>query len=107
MCCEYYRTIQRYIMITSFYDQISEDIFDGKNNKNTQKRWPSSLHKAAKRKLDIINAAVKLKDLEAPPGNRLEKLKEDRKHQHSRLSLGKKLCYYQNIEDQHILGRSF
>ncbi len=70
-------------MITSFHDQTTEDIFDGKNTKNTQKRLPSYLHKAAKRKLDMLHAAAILADLEAPPNNKLEKLKGDRKHQHS------------------------
>ena len=41
------------------------------------------LQKIAKRKLDMLNAATTLHDLEAPPSNRLEKLKGDRKHQHS------------------------
>lgn len=70
-------------MINSFFDSITEDIFDGKNTKNTQKRLPAYLHEAARRKLDMINAASMLKDLEAPPSNRLEKLQGNRKHQHS------------------------
>lgn len=70
-------------MIISFSDQISEDIFDDRNSKKTQKRLPAYLHATAKRKLDMINAAFHLKDLEKPPNNRLEKLKGDRAHQHS------------------------
>lgn len=70
-------------MITDFHDQITEDVFDGKNSKSTQKRLPAHLHKIAKRKLDMIHAAAILRDLEVPPNNRLEKLKGDRKHQHS------------------------
>jgi len=70
-------------MIVSFLDHATEDIFNGKNTKNTQRRLPPQLHKIAKRKLDMLNAAVALKDLEAPPSNKLEKLKGGRKHQHS------------------------
>lgn len=70
-------------MIFSFCDQITEDIFDGKNTKSTQKRLPSSLHDVARRKLDMLNAAVALIDLKVPPSNRLEKLQGDRKHQYS------------------------
>jgi len=70
-------------MITDFFDQTTEDIFDGRNSKKTQKRLPAYLHATARRKLDMINAAYFLKDLEIPPNNRLEKLKGDRSHQHS------------------------
>lgn len=31
----------------------------------------------------MVNAAAALEDLKIPPGNRLEKLRGDRKHQHS------------------------
>jgi proteic killer suppression protein len=37
----------------------------------------------ALRKLDMLNAAKLLSDLRAPPGNRLEALKRDRRGQHS------------------------
>lgn len=70
-------------MINSFLDQVTEDVFNGKNTKSTQKRLPANLHKIAKRKLDMLNAAVVLDDLKIPPSNRLEKLVGDRKHQHS------------------------
>lgn len=70
-------------MITSFLDRATEDIFNGKNSKIARKLLPVHLHKIAKRKLDMINAATALKDLEAPPSNHLEKLHGDRKHQHS------------------------
>jgi toxin HigB-1 len=33
--------------------------------------------------MDMLNAAVELMDLRAPPGNRLESLKGDRKGMHS------------------------
>lgn len=70
-------------MIVSFLDQASEDIFDGKNTKSTQKRLPPNLQRLARRKLDMLNAAALLDDLRTPPSNRLEKLHGDRKNQHS------------------------
>lgn len=70
-------------MITDFQDQVTQDIFDGKNNKVTQKRLPSYLHKIAKRKLDMINAACFLEDLRVPPNNGLEKLQGNRHGQYS------------------------
>jgi len=70
-------------MIGNFFDQVTEDVFDGKNTKQTQKRLPPHLHVIAKRKLDMLNTAVLLSDLKAPPNNKLEKLHGDRKEQHS------------------------
>jgi len=36
----------------------------------------------AKRKLDMLDAAIRLQDLRSPPGNRLEALAGNRKGQH-------------------------
>lgn len=44
---------------------------------------PNDLMKVAHRKLTQIHNAQSLEDLRAPPGNRLEALKGDRKGQHS------------------------
>lgn len=46
-------------------------------------KWSPELHKAALRKLRMLDAAHELSDLRAPPGNRLERLKGDRDGQHS------------------------
>jgi toxin HigB-1 len=70
-------------MIQSFADQATEDIFNGINSKSSRKRLDSSLHSIARRKLDMLNAAHTLKDLEVPPGNRLEKLKGTLKEMYS------------------------
>lgn len=42
-----------------------------------------NIAKIAMRKLDMLNAAVALFDLQRPPGNRLEPLKGNRAGQHS------------------------
>jgi proteic killer suppression protein len=39
--------------------------------------------RAAQRKLQYLNAAVRLRDLAVPPGNRIEALKGDRRGFHS------------------------
>lgn len=44
---------------------------------------PSDGRSVAVRKLDMLNAATELNDLQAPPGNRLEALKGDLKGKHS------------------------
>lgn len=48
----------------------------------------------ARRKLDQLNAAVSLRSLGIPPGNRLEALKEDRRGQHSvRINQQFRVCF--------------
>lgn len=45
-------------------------------------------------KLNAIDAAVKLQDLQLPPSNRLEALKGDRKGQHSvRINNPWRICF--------------
>lgn len=70
-------------MIDNFLNQATEDVFDGKNTKTTQKLLPAHLHKIAKRKLDMIHAAEDMIDLKIPPSNNLEKLLGKRKDQFS------------------------
>ena len=48
----------------------------------------------ARRKLLMIDAAVDLRDLRVPPGNRLEKLKGDRSGQYSiRINDQWRICF--------------
>lgn len=61
-------------MISSFGDEVTEDIFHGENTR-AARRIPVSIWKTAFRKLDMLNAAHELRDLVAPPGNRLEGLR--------------------------------
>lgn len=70
-------------MIVSFRDPGTEDVFDGRDTKKARKVCPPELVATARRKLDQLNQAATLDDLEAPPNNRLEKLKGDRAGQHS------------------------
>lgn len=58
---------------------------------DTQKIWElrcpkgvsQDLAKAARRKMQILDAAETINDLRVPPGNRLEKLQPPREGQHS------------------------
>jgi len=61
-------------MILDFGDQTTADLFNGINSK-AARRVRLSLWPIAVRKLDMLNAAKELRDLQSPPGNRLEKLK--------------------------------
>jgi proteic killer suppression protein len=69
-------------MIVSFGDPATEALFHGQGGK-TSRRIPTDLRAVAIRKLDLLNAARELRDLRAPPGNRLEALKGDLKGKHS------------------------
>jgi len=52
------------------------------------------LQRAAYRKLIMLDSAVELGDLRAPPGNRLEALKGDRKGQYSiRINSQWRICF--------------
>ena len=60
-------------MIINFVDKETEKLFiTGKS-----KKIPSTLIKITIRKLDYLNRAKTLQNLEAPPGNRLEALRGD------------------------------
>jgi len=65
-------------MIVSFGDKATEDLFHGKATARVR-RFPADVVGTVLRKLDTINAARDLKDLQSPPGNRLEALKGDLK----------------------------
>lgn len=69
-------------MISSFGDAATEDLFHGRRTSRAR-RFPADMVGTALRKLDALNAAAKLDDLKAPPGNRLEALKGDLRGFHS------------------------
>ncbi len=87
------------IVIVSFADQASEDMFSGISSKAARKACPQPLWKIARRKLDMLNQAAALKDLRVPPGNRLEALKHDRQGQHSiRINEQYRICFHWTSE---------
>ena len=81
-------------MIVSFKNQATEDIFNGKNTKNTRKLCPQSLWRVSARKLDQLDSVVKLEELKVPPGNRLESLSGNRKEECSiRINDQYRVCF--------------
>ena len=81
-------------MILSFKDDGTEDIFNGKKTKSARKSCPEKLWKLARRKLELIDSVVNLKELSIPPGNRLEALKGDRLGQYSiRINDQYRICF--------------
>jgi proteic killer suppression protein len=66
----------------------------------TNKKLPPSIHKGALRKLWQLDNAESLRDLEAPPSNRLEALKRERLGQYSiRINEQWRVCFkWENIQ---------
>ncbi|MCA1844743.1 MAG: type II toxin-antitoxin system RelE/ParE family toxin [Actinobacteria bacterium] len=69
-------------MIASFSDKATKALFHGEGGKKVRD-LPPEIHGTALRKLDMLNAAMELRDLRAPPGNRLEVLHGDLAGKHS------------------------
>jgi proteic killer suppression protein len=65
-------------MIKSFKCKDTEKLFDDFDVKKFR-----SISKAARIKLEVLNAAISLQSLRVPPGNRLEQLKGSRSGQNS------------------------
>jgi proteic killer suppression protein len=80
-------------LIVSFNDRGAEDTYDGTDSKAARRTLPRELHRRAGAVLDQLDAAVSLKSLSLP-GLRLEKLKGDRKGQHSvRINDQYRVCF--------------
>src|SRR5439155_13038059 len=77
-------------MIRSFSDSETEKLF----NRESSRKLPKDIQKAARRKLEVLNAADSLHDLRNPPSNHLEKLKGERKGQLSiRINNQWRICF--------------
>lgn len=81
-------------MIKSFKNQGTEDVFNGEDSKQARKVCPNNIWKVARRKLDRVGAVKTLEELRIPPGNQLEKLKDDRAGQHGiRINEQYRVCF--------------
>ncbi len=77
-------------MIVSFADSETERIFKG----IVSRQLPFAIQKTARRKLLYLDEAEDLRDLFAPPGNRLEALHGKREGQHSiRVNDQYRICF--------------
>jgi toxin HigB-1 len=84
-------------VIRSFWDKKTEQCFAGAPVKEF-----SSFKKVAERKLIMLDSASELKDLVAPAGNRLERLKGDRSGQHSiRINDQWRICFVWMADGPH------
>jgi proteic killer suppression protein len=77
-------------MIRTFKDKETEKLF----YKRYSPKLPYTIQKVALRKLWMIDAAYDINDLRVPPANHLEKLKGNRKGQHSiRVNQQYRICF--------------
>ena len=77
-------------MIKSFFDKETEKIF----NRSFSGKLPQNIQNIARKKLVILDAVTMIDDLIAPPGNRLESLKGNRKGQCSiRINDQWRICF--------------
>ena len=76
-------------MIKGFRCRDTEALFNDRPVRRFQ-----SIERAARRKLEMLDAAQALDDLRRPPGNRLEALRHDRIGQHSiRINDQWRICF--------------
>ena len=66
-------------MIRSFKSKETEKIWSGEFSR----KLPSDIQKIMRRKLRMLNNSTELSDLQIPPSNNLESLKDDRIGQYS------------------------
>lgn len=84
-------------MIRSFKDKRTAKFFVGETVKEF-----AGFRKAAERKLIMLDSASQLKDLLAPPANRLEKMKGERTGQHSiRINDQWRICFVWKDDGPH------
>jgi toxin HigB-1 len=77
-------------VIGSFACHETQLIFEGTRSK----KLPFEIQRTARRKLQYLHAAKDLRDLMAPPANRLEALKGKRQGQHSiRINDQWRICF--------------
>ena len=77
-------------MIKSFADKRTAAVFSG----HAVRGLPAQIQRRARAKLLVIDAAGRLDDLRAPPGNRLEALRgECRGHYSIRINEQWRLCF--------------
>jgi len=82
------------IVIQSFKDKETENIYNGIVSKKTLRRLPRHLWDVTYRKFYTLDNASLLEDLKSPPNNRLEALAGDRKGQHSiRINDQYRICF--------------
>ncbi len=77
-------------MIRSFSDRETELVWNGVRSR----KLPADIQNKALVKLTLLNRSATLDDLRVPPGNRLERLSAERRHQYSiRINDQWRICF--------------
>jgi proteic killer suppression protein len=77
-------------VIKTFKDNETRKIYQ----RERSRKLPSDIQQVALRKLRMLNNAISLNDLRAPPANRLEKLSGNREGQYSiRINDQWRICF--------------
>ena len=77
-------------MIESFRDREAEKVF----RRRWSRKFSGTLGRSALKKLLLLDAAVSVQDLRSPPGNKMERLKGDRRGQYSiRINEQWRICF--------------
>lgn len=85
-------------MIKSFGDKVTAAFY----TKGSHKRIPANIAKKAHIQLLFLDGMTDVNALRHPPSNRLEKLKGDRRHQHSiRINSQWRICFEWQDGDVH------
>ena len=88
-------------MIASFACRKTERLWQRRRDHGL----PPQIERVALRKLTQLDRSRELRDLQLPPGNRLEALKGDRGGQHRiRINDQYRLCFHWQGEDAHDVG---
>ena len=87
-------------MICSYRDSRTESLFNDQDVPRSR-----AIERVGRRKLLLLHQVLRLEDLKAPPGNRLEALKGDHKGQHSiRINDQWRICFYWKDGDAFDVG---
>jgi proteic killer suppression protein len=86
-------------MILDFFDKGTQDLYNGVNSKLARKTLPVKLWPMVLRKFYLLDHAVHLEDLKAPPTSSLEKLPGDRQGQYfMRINQRYRVCFEWTVQ---------
>lgn len=86
-------------MIKSFADAETREFWEAGTSRRIP---PANLRAAARRKLQMLDAATRLDDLKVPPGNKLHPLTDERAGQHAiRINDQFRICFVWKDGDAH------
>jgi proteic killer suppression protein len=81
-------------MILDFFDKGTQDIYNGVNSTRARNTLPVELWPMALQKFYLLDHAMHLEDLKAPPNNHLKKLPGDRQGQYAmRIGQCHRVCF--------------